>query len=295
MKILLIDIDSKIPNLALKKIEKYHSDKGHEIFWNNELMYYAASKVYISCIFTDNFKKLYEWRDDPKVNIGGSGYSLKVKLPDEIEKINPKINIGFTTRGCIRKCPFCIVPEKEGKLKRENHISDIWDGKSKVVELLDNNWLADKEWFFENSLFAIEHGIKIKENGMDLKLVNEDIAVRLADLRFKNKLHFAWDNMKDEKIITRKLKTLFKWIKASQIMIYILVGFNTTFAEDMYRIKKIKELGCDPFVMLYHRKSKVLNELASWNNRFYFRKITFKQFLESRNYGYLMAGNNAFL
>lgn len=30
MKVLLIDIDSKIPNLALKKVEKYHRDKGDE-------------------------------------------------------------------------------------------------------------------------------------------------------------------------------------------------------------------------------------------------------------------------
>lgn len=34
MKILLIDIDSKIPNLALKKIESYYQKKNCEIDWN---------------------------------------------------------------------------------------------------------------------------------------------------------------------------------------------------------------------------------------------------------------------
>jgi hypothetical protein len=37
MKVLLLDIDSKIPNLALKKIEKYHIDKGDEVIWNNKI------------------------------------------------------------------------------------------------------------------------------------------------------------------------------------------------------------------------------------------------------------------
>ena len=54
MRILLIDIDSKIPNLALMKIEKYHHDKGDEIIWNNPLFMDIADNVFVSCVFKKN-------------------------------------------------------------------------------------------------------------------------------------------------------------------------------------------------------------------------------------------------
>ena len=51
-KILLINIDSKkIPNLALKKIEKYHLDRGDEVMWDMPLFAHLSDKIYVSCIF----------------------------------------------------------------------------------------------------------------------------------------------------------------------------------------------------------------------------------------------------
>jgi len=58
VKVLLIDIDSKIENLALKKIEKYHLDKGDEVVWNFPLM--PVDKTYVSCIFSWNADKCRE-------------------------------------------------------------------------------------------------------------------------------------------------------------------------------------------------------------------------------------------
>lgn len=70
MKILIIDIDSKIPNLALKKIEKYHSDRGDEVIWNNELMQYSSDKIYVSCIFS--------WNNRPRPSRAGWGVCFKI-------------------------------------------------------------------------------------------------------------------------------------------------------------------------------------------------------------------------
>ena len=84
MKILIIDIDSKIPNLALKKIEKYHLDKGDEVIWDFPLYRHLVDKVYVSCIFEKNKGKCYDYEDDPKCLIGGSGYSLDIELSEEI-------------------------------------------------------------------------------------------------------------------------------------------------------------------------------------------------------------------
>ena len=129
-KISIINIDSKIPNLALKKIEKYHLDKGDEVIWDFPLI--PSDKTYVSIVFSWNKEQAKQY---PGADIGGSGYDLKKKLPPEIDKIKPRINLGFTTRGCLRKCYFCIVPEKEGVVRTEGDIYDLWDGKSKELTI----------------------------------------------------------------------------------------------------------------------------------------------------------------
>ena len=147
MKVLLMNIDSTIPNLALKKIEKYHKRLGNEVFWDNELLRYSVDLTYVSCVFTKNRSKCLEYENDPFVRIGGSGYDLSIKLPPEIEDEKPKINWGFTTRGCVRNCHFCFVPKMEGHIRVVGDIYDFWDQKSKLINVMDNNILALKDHF----------------------------------------------------------------------------------------------------------------------------------------------------
>ena len=146
-KILLIDLDhTKFPNLALMKLSAYHKAKGDSVSLNFALGYY--DKVYASCVFPKNKKNLanYPFKN---MEIGGSGIDLKKKLPKEIDSMQPDYSlynidygIGFITRGCIRNCPFCIVPQKEGKLKPNRNPLQIINPKSNKVKFLDNNFLA---------------------------------------------------------------------------------------------------------------------------------------------------------
>lgn len=150
MNILLINIDSvKVPNLALKKIEKYHIDKGDHVTWNMPLMATTADKVYVSCVFKKNKRLAEAYEVYSNAVIGGSGYDIKIKLPEEIENIKPRINYGFTSRGCNRKCGFCIVPEKEGREHVVGDLLDLWDGESKEVTVMDNNILALPKHFYK--------------------------------------------------------------------------------------------------------------------------------------------------
>lgn len=125
MRVLLIDADSKIPNLALMKISAYHKSKGDVVGFNVS----DPEKVYCSIIFKKNKHMadgLKFFFPDAELDIGGSGYDLKKRLPDEIECMTPDYSLypdndsyyGFTTRGCIRHCHFCIVHDKEGKFRR---------------------------------------------------------------------------------------------------------------------------------------------------------------------------------
>ena len=144
-RILLVDVDSTIPNLALMKISSFYKSKGdnvklvkiklkrHKDGTLKEGIKVDLSdkpdKIYISVIFKKNKQvvdDLVSQHSDITFDIGGSGYDLHKTLPDEIENMKPDYtlypdndaSIGFSSRGCFRKCGFCIVHEKEGAFRR---------------------------------------------------------------------------------------------------------------------------------------------------------------------------------
>jgi len=288
MKVLLIDIDSKIPNLALHKIAKYHTDKGDTVEWNLPLYRPLADQVYVSCVFEKNKGKCYDYEDDPKCLIGGSGYSLDIELPEEIENINPKLNLGFTTRGCIRNCKFCIVPQKEGKIRPVGDLVDLWDGKSKDITLLDNNILALPDHFKAMCRQARDIDVRLDFNqGLDCRLMTEEIAWQLDHIKYQE-LHFAWDDLSYEKDVIKTIDLMGEkrctWL--------VLVGFDTTLEEDLYRVSYLKSRNQNAYVMRYNGKTnKELTALSRWvNNRVWFQAITWDQFLE-RNYPNLSINN----
>ncbi len=284
MKILIMDIDSKIPNYALKKVEKYHLKKGDEVVWNFSLFRPIADKIYISCIFDKNKKKCFEWQDDPKCLIGGSGYSLDIVLPEEIERVKPRINLGFTTRGCIRNCKFCIVPKKEGKIRVVGDLLDLWDGKAKDIVLLDNNILALPEHFKLICKQARDNKIRLDFNqGLDHRLLNQEIVDELKSIRHLD-LHFAWDNMSDFATVEKAINLLQK-NNINRCNWLMLVGFNTTFEEDLFRANYLRNHNQNAYVMRYNGKTTPeLTRLSRWvNNRAWFHAISWEEFLK-RNY-----------
>lgn len=253
MKVLLIDIDSKIPNLALKKIEKYYLDKEDEVYWNFPLMRFLVDKIYVSCIYTWNKAKCKEWQKDAE--IGGSGWDLRKVLPKEIEKVKPKINLGFTTRGCIRNCEFCIVQEKEGKIRIEGDIYDIWDGKYKEITLLDNNILALPKHFLKICSQIQKENLKVDFNqGLDIRLVTPEIARALSKLIPSNKFwRFAFDEIKIENKVRKGIELLLSNnVSKHRIFFYVLVGFNDTIEEEIRRAEILHEYGVDIYFMFYN-------------------------------------------
>lgn len=279
MKILLINLDSTITNIALKKIEKYHLDKGDEVFWDLEYMAPDVDKIYVSCIFDWNKEKAWSWGKYPYAIVGGTGVDLDLKLPDEIEEQKPKINIGFTTRGCIRNCPFCVVQRKEGKLHVVGDIYDLWDGTTKDIQLLDNNIMGDFEHFKKIWGQIKQEKLRLKENGLDIRILDDKRAEVLTTLRIKYK--FAFDNMKDEEAVRKGCDILRKH-NIKEATFYVLVQFNTTLEEDLYRLNLIKELGFTAYVQRYKfaDSDKRYIALAMWaNQRHMYKKMSFEEFL----------------
>lgn len=281
MKILLIDIDSKTVNIALKKIELYHQLKGDEVIWNMPLFRNIVDKIYVSCIFTKNKDKCAEYENDPKCLIGGSGYNLTIKLPEEIEIMKPKINIGFTSRGCTRKCSFCIVHEKEGNFQVTGDIYDFWNGKSKDIVLLDNNILANKKHFVKICEQIRKENLQVDFNqGLDFRLLDDDIIEQIKTIKIKQ-LRLAFDDDKEEKQVIKTINYLNKHnLKA---LWYILIGYNSNIYNDLYKINLINKYKHRAFAMLHenNKTNKIYIALSRWCNLPILRNaMSFQKFLE---------------
>lgn len=168
MKVLLVQVDGKMPNLALMKISSWHKKQGDKVFLQNLI---NPDKVYISCIFSQNRAKALGIAKmfNCQVEVGGYGIN-DAQLPFDVEHTMPdyslygiRYSIGFTSRGCIRNCPWCIVPKKEGNIKDHAPINEFYVSAWKKLILWDNNFLASPRWY-ENLREIITRKIKVSFN-----------------------------------------------------------------------------------------------------------------------------------
>lgn len=244
MKISLLT-DCLRHNLALMKLSTYHKRAGDEIMLNMPL--WKADYTYASWIFENGIRFGAQ-------EAGGIGFDPKIELPEHIEKQKPDYSLfnlnhslGYTFRACFRKCQFCKV----SSMRQDKTHYSIWefhDSKFDTIELLDNNLFFDPLW--EETFKEIKTAnLKVIENGMDLRLLDNHKAWWIKRLRWKKQPKFAWDRMRDEKQIIEGLKLLQK--HKVRAMVYVLMGFDTTFEEDLYRCEVINSMGFDPFPMLY--------------------------------------------
>ena len=280
MKIGLLDIDGhNFPNLALMKISSYHKNNGDQVekfFGLNHYDIVYASKVFT---FTPDYNEIIM---ADKIVKGGTGFDLTSKLPQEIECQYPDYSLygitdtayGYLTRGCPRCCNFCIVAEKEGRQSvKVADLNQFWKGQ-KNIEILDPNILACKDW--EDLLQqCIDSGVYVNFNqGLDIRLMTEKKQQMLNKIKHKA-FHFAWDNAEDTKTF-EMLKEYRKGFndRDDKLLVYVLTNFNSTFEQDLERVYKLREIGYDPYVMIYDKLNapKQVRHLQRWcNSKFIFR------------------------
>lgn len=189
------------------------------------------------------------------------------------------MGIGFTSRGCIRKCSFCVVPEKEGSFHQVSDLKNIVRPGSDVICLLDSNLTADPDCIEKLNEIKDRGLILDLTQGIDIRLVNEEIALALSEVRHLRSIHYAWDLMAHEKSVMKGIKTLKRYIKPWKHMCFMLVGYNTSFEEDMYRFKKLTEEKVDPYVMIYNKIDDTkLKHFARWVNGRIYKKCSFSDY-----------------
>ena len=268
MKVLLLNIDSTIPNLALKKVEKYHADRGDEVIWDVAMALGSVDKTYVSCVFPENRYKCLIF--EGKALIGGSGYDISVKLPPSIEAVKPRINWGFTTRGCIRRCHFCFVPAMEGGIHKVGDIYDIWDGKSKELFIMDNNILAMPEHFKVVATQLRKEKLRVDFNqGLDHRLLTDELWGELTSLRHIREIRFAFDDIAYKKTVVKALDLMKKnGLRDWQTRWYVYVGEKDTLETVYERLIILKSYKQHAYLM---RDKKVYGDprwiaMATWTS-----------------------------
>lgn len=234
------------PNIALCKIARYHRERGDQVEWAIPFFHYDI--VYKSKIFNFSTEDKVCF-DADEVICGGTGYDLHSKLPDEIDKLQPDYSIyplvqsntayGFLTRGCPNKCPWCVVPRKEGAIRPYMDIDEIAiEGRTSIV-LMDNNILAAGDYAVEQLEKVIERGYRIDFNqAMDARLVDDRFARLLAKVKWleHNRIRFGCDTHAQIAECERAIALINSYGFRGHYFLYTMIGGNNDFHECFERI-----------------------------------------------------------
>ena len=191
-------------------------------------------RVYMAKVFTHtpDFNNVIP--NAKEIVRGGTGYDIKSRLPEQAEKVVPDYSIypfvddktayGFLTRGCIRKCQWCIVPKKEGSVYPYQDVEEIAVNGRTRLALMDNNILALRDYAEEQFAKIIKNGYRVDFNqGLDARLVDDDMAKMLASMKWIKAIRFGCDTPKQVEecdIVIDKLRSYgFK----DEVLLYTMI------------------------------------------------------------------------
>ncbi len=324
----------RFPNLACEKISGYWKDRGAEVHllqdynWDD-----SYDHIFISKVFTDT--PVPEWlQETEKVHIGGTGFYFDKapNLPDEIEHHMPDYHlydewienevakarvargesfneryfrsqfkeytdysIGFLTRGCFRKCKFC-VNQKYSHVFKHSPLEEFYDETRPKICFLDDNFLGCPKWK-EMLQEAIDTGKPFKfKQGLDERILTNEKCEMLFSAKYDGDYTFAFDNVSDYDLIHEQLKRIRKYTRSTSVKFYVLVGFESTDEKDIEnafkRLELLMQYKCLPYIMRYQNKNYspwkeseyrgMYVALARWGNQpNIFKKMSFRQFCEA--------------
>lgn len=288
MRIGLHDSDNTgFPNYALMKISAWHKERGDIVEWWNPLLPY--DKVYSSKVFTFTPENPYLPGNTVR---GGTGYGIMDELPDEIDAMFPDYSIypncdhaiGFLTRGCIRKCPWCIVPKKEGQIRPYRTWQEIKRPDSRDIVFMDNNVLAC-DFGREQIMDMIGKNVRVDFNqGLDARLIDDEVAKMLSRLKWIRYIRMSADTDAMLDVVLTAIDRLGKYgVKPYRIFVYVLVQ-DIESAER--RVIKLRDIGANTFAQPYRdfttnaEPPKEQRQLARWvNHKAIFKTVrTFEEY-----------------
>lgn len=289
MNIGLLDIDGhNYPNLALMKISAWHKKQGDNVEFAT--MFGKYDMIYKSKVFTWTADDEYAY-NTKKYIIGGTGYDYSITLEERIDGMLPDFGLyncdngyAMLTRGCIRKCDWCIVWRKEGKLVPYCDIEYLFrESGYRSWVLMDNNILAS-EYGKEQIEKIIKLGIRVDFNqGLDARLIDDSMAKLLSRVKWLNPLRLACDSQSMMEPVRRAVELL-RWhnCKPERYSVYVLIH---DVDEAVERIKFLKGMALDPFAQVFRDKENKFKptrrhyDLERYvNHKAIFKTVTFNDY-----------------
>jgi hypothetical protein len=233
--------------------------------------------AFLSVVFSWTLQAAYQravWYNSLGVAVraGGPAIMLNPSALHDVAQIGGEIdalphhnpNATFTSRGCIRKCPFCAVPRIEGDLVELAN----WEPRPIVC---DNNLLATSRPHFDSVIDRLKpiKGVDFNQ-GLDARLLTDYHAQRLTELDL-HCVRLAWDNLQYENSFMRAFETLTRaGIPTDKIQVYCLIGFDDTPDDALYRLETITRLGAKTNPMRYQpldseKRNQYIGE--NWTDR----------------------------
>jgi hypothetical protein len=315
----LIDADllykrKRFPNLALMKLSSFYKQNGYDtsLLFNydniNDYEMVLVSKVFEETEIPVNLM------DYKNVTRGGTGFfwDKAPNLPYEIEHIMPDYHlydtwvqkeldkginktyfydyqdysIGFATRGCFRKCGFCVNKKYSGVIGHA-HINEFLDKSRKYIYLWDDNILGYHNWYqvFEE-LYNTGKNYNFRQ-GLDIRCLTEQMVFVLRNAKYIGDIIFSFDSIKYKNVIEDKLK-LWRSYSNKNTKLYLLCAYESTDVTDIVnifeRVKILMRYRCLPYLMRFKGynigpMAGMYITLARWLNQpFLFKKVSFKQY-----------------
>lgn len=311
MRVLLLQLDGKLPNLALMRLAAHHRALGHAVTLRRagnaraiqpHLDDPAWDLVYGSLIFERSRALGHEvQRVYPGALLGGTGWDVETTLEqigvhsldvDYADYPQWTSSIGFSQRGCRLRCKFCVVPRKEGKVQAVGTIADIWRGEPwpRHIHLLDNDFFGSPVW--RERIEELRAGkFKVSFNqGINARMLTDETAAAVASVDYRDdsmqvkRIYTAWDNRKDEARLFAGLEALVRYgVKPDHIMVYMLIGYwpGETAEDREYRRARLREFGARPYPMPFERTPELVG-FQRWVIGAYDKTVSWRDWRRAR-------------
>lgn len=216
---------------------------------------------------------------DPRAIVGGTGWDVASSLEavgidtgEQDYSIYPgfRQSIGFTQRGCRLRCSFCVVPRKEGPVRAEQTIGELWRGEPwpREVLLLDNDFFGQPFW--QSRIEELRAGgFRVSFNqGINARMLDDETAAAIASVDYRDdsmrgrRIYTAWDSRRDEKRLFAGLEALVRHgVRPRHVMVYMLVGYwpGETHEDRDYRRRRLREFGALPYPMPFQRTGELIS------------------------------------
>lgn len=222
----------------------------------------VADEVHVSVAFTwdrPEGQRLAEaWANHyPVVKLGGPAFASAADgfTPGQYVKHG----VTFTTRGCDRACPWCLVPGNEGAFREIPDFAPGW-----IVQ--DNNLLmASRSHLLRVfEMLRVQRHAAVFSGGLDTRLMDDWVVDQLRTLRI-DQLFLAADTMGSLTALGRALGRLA--LPRRKLRVYMLCGFGgDTIQEATERVQHVWRLGAMPFVQLYQPAERRIDYSPEWRD-----------------------------